>query len=157
MAKKAIKQRLSWKGRILTIEYPSIKKSFVADTSVYGEAIDEQARDHGYAQKYGDAASGKSAAEKYAEVQAIHASLLEGEWKRTANPDLRPIVALAISRLQKLDLAKVEAAVEKASEEEFAKWAKNPEVKAEILEIRKERLLKEAEDAEELEFTLEDE
>ena len=155
MAKKAKKQKLAWNGEVLTIEFPSIKKSLVVDVSKYDEDVRHEAMLHGFKQKFGDAASGKSATEKHAEVQAIHASLLEGEWERTAAPDLTPLICLAISRIQDKKLEDVEKAAEKAGEEKVKEWGQNAKVKAEILKIRAERLEMEAEAAEEVNIDVE--
>lgn len=149
MPKKAKKQKLHWEGRVLVCSYPSIGKEFRVDTAKYGAEIDEEARDHGYKQKFGDAGSGQTAIEKYAEVQAIHASLLNGEWERTATPDLTPLICEAISRIQRKPLEKVTQAAEKAGAEKVKEWGANAKVKAEILKIRAERAAKAAKDAEE--------
>ena len=155
MARAAKKQKLAWEGDVLTITYPGLKKSFAVDISEYSEEIREEAMYHGFKQKFGDAASGKSAAEKYDEVKAIHRSLLDGEWERTASPDLRPIVAEAIARLQNKPLEKVRAAVDAADEDTFKQWSSNGKVKSEILKIRAERLDAEADESDEIEIEIE--
>jgi hypothetical protein len=149
MAKKAKKQKLAIVGEVLTCEYPSIGKKLVVDLAKYDDSIRFEAMLHGFKQKFGDAASGQSAAEKYAEVQAIHASLLEGEWERTATPDMTPLICEAIARIQKKPLAKVQEAAEKAGAEKVKEWGSNAKVKAAILEIRAEKAAKAAEDSDE--------
>ena len=148
-----MKQRLSVDGSILTIEYPTIGKKFVVDTSQYDEGIQESARLHGYMQKFGDAASGGDATEKYEEVQAIHASLLDGEWKRTASPDTSAIVIEALERLKGIPKEKLQEAFEKAPER-LKEFRTNRKVKAEIAKIHAERAALRAEDAEDLEIDL---
>ena len=140
----AKKQRVSFVEGAIVVEYPTIGKVFRADTSKYPAMIQECARAHGYKQKFGDAASGGSPAEKFAEVQAIHASLLAGEWERTANVDLTPLICEAIARIQKKPLAKVTQAAEKAGADKVKEWGSNAKVKAEMLKIRAERAAKEA-------------
>lgn len=153
--KMAKKQRTSIVGTVLTVEYPSIGKKFVVDFSKYTPEIRACALAHGFRQKFGDAASGKSAAEKYAEVQAIHASLLANEWERTVTVDLTPIICEAISRIQKAPLAKVLKAAEKAGAEKVKEWGSSLKVKAEILKIRTERAEKAADEAEDEEIEIE--
>lgn len=147
----AKKQSVTMVGTILTVEYPTIGKKFIADTSKYGSPILDCATRHGFKQKFGDAASGGTAAEKYAEVQRIHDSLLAGEWERTAAPDLTPIICEAVSRIKKLKLPAV-LKVAEANEEIVKTWNSNPRVRAEILKIRAERAEKAAEAADEIEI-----
>lgn len=146
----AKKQRVSVVGTLLTVEYPTIGKKFVADFSKYQRGILDAALAHGLKQKFGDAASGKSPAEKYAEVQEIHASLLAGEWERTASVDLTPIICEAVSRIKELPLEAVQKAAE-LDPETVKTWGANKRVKLEIAKIRVERTeasLIEAEDDE---------
>lgn len=149
----AKKQRVSVVGTTLTVEYPTIGKKFVTDFSKYPAAIQTAALAHGFKQKFGDAASGESPQDKFAEVQAIHAALLTGEWERTAAPDLTPIICEAVSRIKKIPLAQIEKAA-KGNEEKVKTWGSNPSVKAEILKIRAERAQKAAEEADEIEIEL---
>lgn len=141
----AKKQRVSVIGTVLTVEYPTISRKFVTDYSKYSAEMRVLAERHGFKQKYGDAASGGTAQEKYAEVQEIHASLLAGEWERTATVDLTPLICEAIARIQKKPLAKVTAAAEKAGADKVKEWGANAKVKAEMLKIRAERAAKAAE------------
>lgn len=149
----AKKQRVSVVGTVLTVEYPTIGKTFRTDYSKYPEAIQAAALAHGFKQKFGDAASGQEPAEKFAEVQAIHACLLTGEWERTATPDLTPLICEAIARIKKVPLAKMEKIAEKEPER-VKEWGSNAKVKAEILKIRAERAAKAAESSEDLEIDL---
>lgn len=152
----AKKQRVSMVGTMLTVEYPTIGKKFSVDTAKYPDAIQTCAKAHGYKQKFGDAASGGSPAEKYAEVQKIHETLMSGEWERTATPDLTPIICEALARIKRVPLAKVEKAAEEAGEEQVKAWGTNPKVKAEILKIRAERAAKvAAESDDDLEIEIE--
>lgn len=157
MAKRGRKQKLAWKGSVLTMSYASIGKAFSVDVSKYSEEIQLAALQHGFKQKFGDAKSGESAAEKFATVQRIHAALLAGDWKleHTA-PDLTPIICEAIARIQGEPLDKVQAAAAKAGEEQVKIWGTKPKVRAEILKIRAERAAEEAEgDEEEIDIDLE--
>lgn len=153
----AKKQRVTVVDGVLTCEYPTIGKKFVRKLADYPKEIYVPclASDHGIKQKFGDAASGQGAAEKFAEVQAIDASLMAGEWERTANVDLTPLICEAIARLQKKDLKKVLKAAEKAGAEKVKEWGSKPKVKAEILQIRAERAAKAADDADEEEIDIE--
>lgn len=149
----AKKQRVSVVGTVLTVEYPTIRKSFVVDYADYPEEILDCALAHGFKQKFGDAASGKSADEKYAEVQKIHEALLAGEWERTASPDNTGVVIEAVSRIKGLDLEKVKAAVEK-DPEVVKTWRDNAKVKKVIAEIYAERAAERAEGAEDPEIEI---
>lgn len=148
------KQEVTTQGTVITCAYPSIGKSFVFDTAKYPSSIQDDAKMHGYRQKFGDAKSGKSAAEKYAEVQLIHASLLAGEWERTAKPDMTPLVLEAVARIKglKADLEKRTLAkgnkVSKPSEDQIREWSSNNKVRATMLKIRAERAAKTAEESE---------
>jgi len=151
----AKKQRVTVVGTVLTVEYPTIGKKFVVDYSKYAEAVRVCALAHGFKQKYGDAASGGTPAEKYSEVQDIHASLLAGEWERTATPDLTPIICEAIARIKFPHQKNAAEKLQKvAKPEQIADWGKNAKVKAEILKIRSERAAKAAEDADEIQVDL---
>lgn len=137
----AKKQSITVAEGVLVCEYPEIKKVFRVKLADYPESIKHDAMLHGFKQKFGDAASGKSAAEKFAEVQAIHASLLEGKWERTATIDLTPIICEAVSRLKGIPLAKIQKAAEKKPEQ-VKSWGSNAQVKAEIAKIRAEKAAK---------------
>lgn len=150
----AKKQRVSFVDGVLTVEYPTIGKTFKVDTRKYVALIQACANAHGFKQKFGDAASGGTAQEKYAEVQAIHASLLAGEWERTAAPDLTPIICEAVARIKRVAYDKV-LKIADGNEETVKTWGSNPKVKAEILKIRSERAAKvAAESTEEIEINL---
>jgi hypothetical protein len=149
----AQKQRVSRVGTFLTVEYPTISKTFKVDVSKYPTEMREIAEMHGWGQKFGDAKSGKSAEEKYAEVQAIHSAILQGQWERTAHPDLTPIICEAVARLQKVPLSKVEASAKKKPEQ-VEEWKVHPEVKVEIAKIRAERAAEAAQNAEKIEIKI---
>lgn len=144
----AKKQRVSVVGTVLTVEYPTINKIFRTDFSKYNAAVQQFALAHGYKQKFGDAESGGTASEKYAEVQLIHAALLDGEWERVGTRDLTPIICEAVARIKKIPLGKIEK-VAAGSEEIVKTWGANLKVKAEILKIRSERAAKAAEESDE--------
>lgn len=134
----AAKQRVSRVGTILTVEYPTLGKKFVVDVSKYSPEMRAIAEMHGWGQKFGDAKSGKDAAEKFAEVNAIHQALLQNVWERTAHPDLTPVICEAVSRIKKIPLEKIKKAAEKKPEQ-VKEWGSNAEVKAEIAKIRAEK------------------
>jgi head-tail adaptor len=143
----AKKQKVSVVNGLLTVEYPTIGKTFKAELVKYSEAIRLAAMEHGFKQKFGDAASGGTPVEKFAEVQAIHASLLANAWERTATIDLTPLICEAVARLKNIPLAKILKAAEKKPEQ-VKTWSSNAEVKAEIAKIRAEKAAKAAEAAE---------
>lgn len=155
------KQEITTQGTVITCAYESLGKSFVFDTAKYPASIQDNAKMHGYRQKFGDAKSGKSAADKFAEVQLIHASLLAGEWERTATPDNTPLVLEAVARIKglKVDLEKRTLAkgskVSKPTEEQVKEWSGNNKVRAMMLKIRAERAAKLAEESDEIEVDLE--
>lgn len=153
---KAKKQVVTVVDGVLRAEYPSIKKVFTRALADYSDDIRLAAMDHGFKQKFGDAASGQQPAEKYAEVIAIDQSLMAGNWERVSIPDLTPLICLAVSRLKGLPLGKVEA-VAAAAPDTVKEWGAKLTVKAEIAKIRAERAAKAAEEAadEELEFDIE--
>lgn len=144
----AKKQRVSVVGTVLTVEYPTIGKKFSVDFSKYAEPIQVAALAHGYKQKFGDAASGGTPQEKLAEVEAIHASLLAGEWERTASPDLTPLICEAVSRLQGIPLAKLQKVADKEPEK-VKSWGSNLKVKAEMMKIRAEKAAQAADESDE--------
>lgn len=148
------KQQVKFVGSVLTVEYPTINKTFTADVSKYPDGIQTAARFHGFAQKFGDAKSGQTALEKYLMVQRIHESLMAGSWKLAAGPqDNSAIIIEAVSRLKKIKIDKIEKSLVPLTEEERATrvkgWADNATVKAEIAKIRAERAAKAAEDDDE--------
>jgi len=143
----AKKQRVSVVGTVLTVEYPTINKTFRVDFSRYPAAVQPYALAHGYKQKFGDAESGGTASEKFAEVQLIHQSLLAGEWERTGTRDLTPLICEAIARIKKVPVKKLTDFAEKHPEKILEQGAKQI-VKAEIAKIRAERAAKLAEESE---------
>ena len=133
---------------VLTVNYPTIGKVFTTDLSKYGQEIHLAAAHHGFKQKFGDAASGGTPAEKYAMVQRIHAGLLNGDWELTGERDTSTIVIEAVCNLKKKKFADVQKVVEK-NPDRIAEWRSNVQVKAEIARIRAERAAKAADDSEE--------
>ena len=65
----AKKQSVAVVGDTLTVEYPTINKKFTVDLAKYPTSIyvPSDAARHGMKQKFGDAASGGTPEEKYAE------------------------------------------------------------------------------------------
>ena len=141
------KQKLSIKGTTLTVAYPSIGKTFVTDYSKYPAAIKLAATAHGFSQKFGDAKSGCSPAEKYEMVQRIHESLLAGDWELTGTRDTSAIVIEAIVRLKDIPEVDLKKAIE-AKPEKLVEWRENVKVRAEIAKIRAERAAVLVDDAE---------
>jgi hypothetical protein len=144
----AKKQKVSVTGWLLTVEYPTIGKKFTADISKYPAEMRDELTKHGAKQKFGDAESGGSPAEKYAMVQRIHEGLMSGQWELTSTPDMSGIVAEAVARLKKIKPEQVLKIFEK-SPDKVKEFASNVKVKAEIAKIRAERAAKVAEEADE--------
>lgn len=141
----AKKQRLSIAEGVLIVEYPTISKVFKVELGKYPESIRSDAMLHGFKQKFGDAASGGTPHEKYAEVQAIHASLLAGQWERTASFDMSPTILQAVANLQGLEYDASKGTLTKGNksatptEEQVKEWGANPQVRAEIARMRAEK------------------
>lgn len=147
------KQRVSFVDGALIVEYPTIGKKFSAEIAQYPAEIREAAMIHGFKQKFGDAASGGSPAEKFEEVQAIHASLLSGEWERTAAPDLTPLIIEAVASIQGIKVDKVRKVIE-AAPEKAKEWGQNLKVKAWIAAKRAKDAAARAEEAEDISIDL---
>ena len=145
------KQRISIVNGTLTVEYPTIGKKFVADLSKYPQPIQDAAAQHGFKQKFGDAESGGTPAEKYAMVQRIHDNLLGGNWDLVGERDNSAIVIEAICNLKKLKPAAVEKV---ATPEKVKEWSANVKVKAEVARIRAQRAAKAAEESDDIEINL---
>ena len=156
------KQQVSFNGNTLTVEYPTIGKKFVVDCSKYPPEIYQPcaASQHGMKQKFGDAESAKSAVEKYAMVQRIHAGLLEGEWKLKSSGPQFEIIVEAICRLEKVGYAgrvgetgnflfkkpgKKEPS--EVTMEKLQEYGSNLKIKAEVAKIRAERAAAIADDS----------
>lgn len=79
------KQSIDWNGDVIKIAYGNGAR-FEEDCMSLPESIYQPcaAARHGIAQKLGDAKSGGTAAEKFAEVQAIWQNMLGGLWNRRA-------------------------------------------------------------------------
>lgn len=87
------KQSISWKGDTITIQYGN-GDSFVGNCADLPEKVyvSCEAARHGIGQKLGDAKSGGTAAQKFAEVKAIWAGLLGGDWNRRGETGLEIIL-----------------------------------------------------------------
>ena len=154
------KQQISIVNGVLTVEYPTIGKKFVTDLSKYGQPVQDAAVQHGFKQKFGDAESGGTPAEKYAMVQRIHQGLLEGNWELVGERDNSAIVVQAVMNLKKLKVAQIEKVLEKLPDAATRKakvkeWSAKAAVKAEIAKIRAARAAKIAEEADEDEVEIE--
>jgi hypothetical protein len=156
MATKAVKQQISVVDSVLTCEYPTIGKKFVRKLTDYPKAvyIACESADHGMKQKFGDAESGGTAAEKYLEILEIDEALMDGDWKRTGDRGPSSILCEAIARLKKLPFEKVRDAVREASEVQVREWHDHPEIKLKKHQIRAERLTALAKDAPDFEFKI---
>ena len=98
-------------------------------------AIREQAMKHGFNQKIRDAAAGFSGNSKkgivsdpkgaIAAMQAVIDTLNAGNWNRIADngaSQIKPKLAKAIARLQKIDVEKASAVIESKEEDVWRKW-----------------------------------
>ena len=141
---EAKKQVVTMAGSVLTVAYPTIGKKFVTDTAKYVAALQAAALAHGWKQKFGDAASGGTPAEKYEMVQRIHAGLVTGEWELSPVIDHSAIIIEAVSRIKKLTIAQVTKAADKR-EGAVKEWGANAGVKAMVATIRAERATEAAE------------
>lgn len=149
----AKKQKVSKLGTVVSVEYPTLRKTISLDVSKLSAAMQLQGLLHGIAQKLGDAESGGSPAEKHAMASRIIEGLKADQWELTSTPDHSGIVIEAVCRLQKLPEAKVRKAVE-GKPEKIKEWASNAKVKAEVAKIRLERAEKAAEEADEIEIEI---
>jgi hypothetical protein len=154
---KVKKQKLSRKGSVVTVEYPTIKKSVTLDVAKVPAEMRELLLYHGAGQKLGDAASGGTPLEKFEMASRIVAGLYAGEWELKGTPDTSGIILEAVSRIKKIPLVKLQKAAE-AKPELVKDWGANVTVKAEVAKIRAERaeaLADEADDEEELVIEIE--
>ena len=107
--------------------------------------IRAQAERHGFNQKIRDAAAGYSKTRDYAgaigEMRAVIESLQSGSWNRAGGAGAAAIADLiaAIASVRNAPLDKVAKAVEGATAEQRASWAKNAKVALAIAEIRAQR------------------
>ena len=131
------KQSIKVVDGVLICSYPSIGKEFRRKLSEYPAETHAAANEHGFVQKFGDAKSGKSPSEKYAEVLLIDECLMNGDWNRTRGSNVTEIVE-AVAAIMKISADKVEAAV-KAKPEKLAEWRANPQVKAHVAAERAKR------------------
>lgn len=147
------KQIVKVEGSVITVEYPTIKKAVVLDVAKCSAEVREAMLMHGGGQKLGDAASGKSPAEKFEMATRIVESLYAGNWNlESREVDTTAIVVEAVSRIKKLKIAKVQEVIDALGEDEAAEkvkdWRSNAKVKAEIAKIRAERAAVAADEAE---------
>lgn len=148
---KPKKQKIEVVGTVITVSYPTIRKSLSRDVSKFEDAVKFEAMIHGFKQKYGDVESGGSPAEKFAMLTRVMESHDAGSWDLTTKADDGAIVIEAVTRIKGLEVEEVRAVVEKAGEagpEKLKEWRTNAKVKAEIAKIRAERAAAAAEEAE---------
>lgn len=153
--KELKKQEVSHEGAIVTVNYPTIGKKHVIDTSEFSAKLHQRAEMHGWEQKFGDAKSGKTPQEKYDHVSRILEALREDKWNVTAiRADNEAIVIEACAKLLKTTVELLTADLDKLDEdkrdEKLSEWAANPKVKLEILEMRQKAAKKAAKDAPEI-------
>lgn len=147
-ANMAKKQKIVKSGTVVTIEYPTIRKSTSVDLAklqgwvpgISGVVFD--CAMHGLGQKLGDAKSGATAAEKYEMSQRIKESLESGSWDLTSRAVDVSIIIEAVARVKGVAIEAVRKAVENAGEDGLEKvkaWKANAKVVAAIAKIRAER------------------
>jgi hypothetical protein len=144
----AKKQTVAVIGRVITVSYPTIKKSVSLDLDKCSAEMVEQLTIHGGKQKLGDAKSGGTPQEKFDMASRIIAGIYDDQWELTSTPDMSGIVIEAVATLKGLTYEKVEKAVE-SNPDKVKEWASNPKVKAQIAQIRADRAQKLADEAEE--------
>lgn len=112
------------------------------------QEIQEQAKMHGFNQKVRDSAAGFSKEKDYdgamsAMLEVVDA-LYAGNWNRTGGGASAGVVmadlATALATIKGASVAKAMAAVEAATPEQRAKWAKNPKVAALMAKAKADRL-----------------
>jgi hypothetical protein len=110
-------QQISWTGDVINIAYGNGEK-FDGDCLTLPKTIYQpcDASRHGIAQKLGDAKSGGTASEKYAEVLEIWAGMQAGNWNRKGGMDDTIIQAVY------LILAHATGLKGKAAEEKAGVW-----------------------------------
>ena len=150
------KQQVYKKDNIVGVFYPELAKAVEVDLSKLSEPMKFCGLQHGIGQKLGDAASGKSAAEKFEEASLIRDALMQGVWERTASPDMSGLVIEALNRIdpKKYPKVKLEKAAEK-DPEKVKSWRANAQVKAMIAKILAERAAARAEESEDDEIEIE--
>jgi hypothetical protein len=137
----AKKQAIDFNGDVITIAYGN-GSVFTGDCSTLPAEIYTPcaAARHGIAQKLGDAKSGGTAAEKYAEVLVIWGNLESGEWNRRGEGGGLDAIIADVFKL--LDPKKVEAWMQKwsaCSDDEKAEIAGKPAIKAAINKVKADR------------------
>lgn len=144
-----VKQR----GAMLVFAFGNGTKVEFDPARTSGE-IQRQAMYHGYNQKIRDAAAGFSKDRDYAgaarEMQQVIDSLYAGSWNRAGGGTSGVVMqdlADALATLRGVAPAKALAAVEKATPEQRATWAKNAKVAALMAEARAKRLAEAAKGA----------
>lgn len=142
----AKKQQVYRKGNIVGVTYPELGKAVEVDVTKLSDEIQHLGLCHGIGQVLGDAASGKSAAEKFEMASRKRDALLSGDWELTSTRDDTPLVKEALLRL------KPGLNVEKISEEKLKEYRAHAKVKAAIAQIRAERAEAQAEEADDFDL-----
>lgn len=152
------KQSIEVKGTVLTAVYPTIKKELSFDYSTFAKEVRDAAEAHGFAQKIGDAASGKTPQEKYEMACRIVESFKSGSWNiGTREVNLETLFE-AVAKIMGTTAEEVEKASKKWDEkkraEKLAEFRAHPQVRLEILEIQKRKAEAAAKDAKPAELSL---
>lgn len=150
------KQRVYKKGTVAGVEYPTIGKSVELDVMKLTVELQLAGLLHGIGQKLGDAASGKSPAEKYEMACRVRDGLLAGEWELTATRDNTEAVIEAVARVKDIEVDDVREALDDADDPEakVAEWRQHPKVKAAMKQIAAEKAQEAADASDDDEVTL---
>ena len=141
-------QKLAVNANVLEINYELIGKTLKLDLSKLS-AHDDNARIHGWKQRFGDLEAGdKTGHKKFERAQALFEHLSGGgDWNMSGERDTTAVVIEAILRIEKkYTREQLEAAAE-AKPEQVKAWRANPKVKATIAKIYAERAAKVAKDS----------
>lgn len=120
------------------------------DAGTLSDAMRERAMFHGLNQKIRDAAAGFSKEADYdgafEAMAKVIGALESGEWERKGGAAAANLddLATAIAQIRNVDVAKAKAAVEKATPDQRAGWAKNARVAAIMADLKAQRLAEKA-------------
>jgi len=144
----AKKQKLSWEGSVLTVQYPSLRKSVVVNIEAFKPELRAAAERHGWKQRFGDLESGKSPREKYDAACALKEHYVGGgEWEMDVERGVAEILIEAVAVEKGIEVEKVRKVIE-AKPEKVQEWASNLKIKLRIAQIRAERAAKALEESE---------
>lgn len=148
------KQKITTKGTVVSVEYPTIRKSLTVDVSKFGTDLFLAAALHGVKQRLGDAESGKTPSEKYAMASRIVEEAFGADSWDLPNRDVDTsgIVLEAVARIKGMTFEEVEETLpegEDDRDEKIRELRGHVRVKAEIAKIRAERAEAAAADSDE--------